>query len=67
MPEPTLLYMPYKLHRWKDTTTNLLPMAMGDPVPHCIGFIPVFDDEAAAKEWADGRPVGTMIVQVYDA
>jgi len=40
-------------------------MPLADPAPHCIGFVPVFDDEAAAKDWADGKSVATMVVREY--
>ena len=62
---PTMMYVPYVLHRWSDITTNLWPMPLADPAPHCIGFVPVFDDEAAAKDWADGKSVATMVVREY--
>jgi len=35
--------------------SNGMPLTM--PTPHCVGCLMVFDDDAEAKEWADGGQV----------
>jgi hypothetical protein len=35
--------------------SNGMPLTM--PTPHCIGCLMVFDNDDAAKEWADGGEV----------
>lgn len=50
-------FMPWS----KFELSNGLPVTM--PTPHCVGCLMVFDDEAAATEWADGGTVFHILTE----
>lgn len=41
--------------------SNGMPLTM--PTPHCVGCLMVFDDDTAAKEWADGGQVLHLLAE----
>lgn len=49
-----IYYVVQVLRHWNSLEVNAFRgVALSNPHPGCIGFLPVFDTEEAAKKWRD--------------
>jgi hypothetical protein len=60
-----IFYVVMVIHRWEDIKlAGDLPVPnfqmKGSPIPGCVGWLAVFEDRAAAEEFADGLPIAAV-------